>query len=68
MRSSTCFHAAFIALLFTSCASIKPNVFESETPKLGPMKFPDGQTLIIRSIIRKFGVIVQEITEGFRRL
>lgn len=29
---------------------------------------PDGQTLVIRSVIRKFGVIVQEITEGFRRV
>lgn len=28
---------------------------------------PDGQTLIIRSIIRKFGIIVQEITEQFRK-
>jgi hypothetical protein len=28
---------------------------------------PGGQTLIIRSIIRKFGIIVQEITEEFRK-
>lgn len=28
---------------------------------------PDGQTLIIRSVIRKFGVIVKEITEQFHK-
>jgi hypothetical protein len=28
---------------------------------------PDGQTLIIRSIIRKFGIIVAEVTEQFRK-
>lgn len=28
---------------------------------------PDGQTLIIRSIIRKFGIIVTQITEQFRK-
>lgn len=28
---------------------------------------PDGKTLIIRSIIRKFGIIVQEITEQFTK-
>ncbi len=28
---------------------------------------PDGQTMIIRSVIRKFGIIVQEITEQFRK-
>ena len=29
---------------------------------------PDGQTMIIRSIIRKFGIIVQQITEQFRKV
>ena len=28
---------------------------------------PDGKTLIIRSIIRKFGIIVKEITEQFHK-
>ncbi|MBA2250561.1 MAG: DUF3833 family protein [Chitinophagaceae bacterium] len=28
---------------------------------------PNGQTLIIRSIIRKFGIIVQQITEEFKK-
>lgn len=28
---------------------------------------PDGQTMMIRSVIRKFGIIVQEITEQFRK-
>ena len=27
----------------------------------------DGQTMIIRSVIRKFGIIVQEITEQFKK-
>ena len=28
---------------------------------------PDGQTLIIRSVLRKFGIIVAQITEEFRK-
>ena len=28
---------------------------------------PDGKTLIIRSVIRKFGIIVREVTEQFRK-
>ncbi len=28
---------------------------------------PDGQTMIIRSVIRKFGIIVLEITEQFKK-
>jgi len=28
---------------------------------------PDGKTLIIRSIVRKFGIIVKEITEQFHK-
>ncbi len=28
---------------------------------------PDGKTLIIRSVIRKFGIIVKEITEQFHK-
>lgn len=28
---------------------------------------PDGKTLIIRSIIRKFGIVVKEITEQFHK-
>lgn len=28
---------------------------------------PDGKTLIIRSIIRKFGIIVKEVTEQFHK-
>ena len=28
---------------------------------------PDGKTLIIRSVIRKFGIIVKEITEQFNK-
>ena len=28
---------------------------------------PDGKTLIIRSVIRKFGIIVEEITEQFHQ-
>ena len=28
---------------------------------------PDGQTMIIRSIIRKFGIVVAQITEQFRK-
>lgn len=29
---------------------------------------PDGKTLIIRSVIKKFGFIVQEITEQFKKV
>ncbi len=28
---------------------------------------PDGQTMIIRSVIRKFGIVVAQITEEFRK-
>ena len=28
---------------------------------------PDGQTLLIRSVIRKFGIVVMQITEEFRK-
>lgn len=28
---------------------------------------PDGQTMIIRSVIRKFGIVVAQITEQFRK-
>lgn len=29
---------------------------------------PDGKTMIIRSVIRKFGIIVREITEQFKKV
>ena len=29
---------------------------------------PDGQTLIIRSVLRKFGIIVAQITEEFKKV
>lgn len=29
---------------------------------------PDGETLIIRSVIRKFGIIITEITEQFKKV
>jgi starvation-inducible outer membrane lipoprotein len=58
-----------IIFLLAGCSAMKPEAFEKGQPRLSQTMYlmPDGKTLIIRSIIRKFGVLVTQITEQFQK-